>query len=70
MQIKVETSMFDKAVKEHDKEWKVYNHYNKNEILDKIDRLDLSDNALLRLPKEVTKCQNLKHINLIGNKRY
>ena len=77
MQLKVETAMFDKAVKEQNKEWKGYanmcysNGDLKDEgkkILEKIDSLDLSNNALLRLPKEITECPNLKHINLLGNK--
>jgi len=71
MQTKVETAMFDKAVKERNSEWKGYTNYtsetDRAEILDLIDTLDLSENALLRIPKEVTECQNLKHINLLGN---
>jgi len=69
MQTKVETAMFDKAVKERFPEWKGFENYfdERTEILEKIDSLDLSDNALLRIPKEVTKCPNLKHINLLGN---
>ena len=79
MQLKVETAMFDKAVKEQNKEWKGYANYDwtddydentKNglEILEKTDSLDLSNNALLRLPKEVAECPNIKHINLLGNR--
>ncbi|MBN2893362.1 MAG: leucine-rich repeat domain-containing protein [Bacteroidales bacterium] len=76
MQLKVETAMFDKAVKEQNKEWKGYANMLDSEnklndegkkILEKIDSLDLSNNALLRLPKEVAECPNLKHINLLGN---
>jgi len=78
MQRKVETAMFDKAVKEQFSEWLGYDRYdwsNENnnitkkglEILKKADSLDLSNNALLRIPQEVTKCPNLKHINLLGN---
>ena len=78
MQLKVETAMFDKAVKEHFDDWKGYvnydwtNEYDDDtkkglEILNKIDSLDLSNNALLRLPKEVAECPNLKYINLLGN---
>jgi Leucine-rich repeat (LRR) protein len=77
MQRKVETAMFDKAVKERNKEWKGYDRYDwwdynddtkkGKEILEKIDSLNLSENALLRIPTEVLKCPNLKHINLLGN---
>ncbi len=78
MRQKVETAMFDKAVKERFTEWLGYNRYDWDyksdentkkglEILQKVDSLDLSYNALLRLPKEVTECPNLKHINLLGN---
>jgi len=71
MQTKVETAMFDKAVKERNSEWKGYANYtsetDRAEILDIIDTLNLSENALLRIPKEVAECPNLKHINLLGN---
>ncbi len=70
-QTEVETAIFDKAVKKHFKEWKGYANMHENErakILKKIDSLDLSNNALLRLPKEIAECPNLKHINLLGNK--
>lgn len=78
MQTKEETAVFDKAVKERNKDWKGYaNYYWRSdyleetkkglEILSKIDSLDLSNNALLRLPKEIAECPNLKHINLLGN---
>ena len=70
MQKKMETAIFDKSVKERNKEWKGYanmDEFEKIQILEKIDSLDLSNNALLRLPKEVTECPNLKHINLLGN---
>jgi len=72
MQRKVETVMFDKAVKERNegKDWKGYektNEYERNEILEKVDTLNLAENALLRLPKEVAECKNLKHINLLKN---
>jgi len=69
MQTKVETAMFDKAVKEQDSDWQGYNiNFDKrDEILQKIDTLDLSFNALLRLPKEVEACTNLKSINLMQN---
>ncbi len=73
MQRKVETAMFDKAVKERNKEWKGYANYDWNKegekkaILEKIDSLDLSNNALLRIPREVAECPNLKHVNLLGN---
>lgn len=71
MQGKVETAMFDKAVKEQFPEWKGYNFYKKTderlEILNKIDSLDLSNNALLEIPKKISECSNLKHLNLFGN---
>jgi len=81
MQRRVETAMFDKAVKQHFPEWKGYANYDWNswnstsneetkkglEILQKIDSLDLSANALLRVPQEVADCKNLKHLNLLGN---
>ena len=73
MQRKVETAMFDKAVKQRFPEWKGYANYQdretykRTEILDKIDTLDLSQNALLRVPQEVAECKNLKLINLLGN---
>ena len=70
MQLKVETTMFDKAVKEQNKEWKGYaNMYegDRKRILEKIDSLDLSSNALLRLPKEVAECHNLTKLNLYDN---
>jgi Leucine-rich repeat (LRR) protein len=75
MQRKVETAMFDKAVKERYKEWKGYEKYSiddkdKKKILEKIDTLNLSENALLRLPKEVAECKNLKSINLLQNPDY
>jgi Leucine-rich repeat (LRR) protein len=76
MQKKVETAMFDKAIKEHNKEWKGYANMcwdgiltdEAEEILKEIDSLNLSNNALLRLPKEIADCPKLKHINLLGNK--
>ena len=79
MQKLMETATFDKAVKERNKEWKGYVNYNWSvpdlddvkkglEILESIDSLDLSNNALLRLPKELAECPNLKHLNLFGNK--
>ena len=78
MQAKMETAIFDKAIKDKHNEWKGYANYlwkykndentkNGLEILNKIDTLDLSNNVLLRLPKELTECPNLKHINLLGN---
>ena len=75
MQIKAETATFDKAVKERAKEWKGYANLvydgtltnDGKEILSKIDSLDLSASGLLRIPKEVLECPNLKHINLLGN---
>ena len=70
MQLKVETAMFDKAVKEHFKNWKGYANtyeYNRLEVLKKVDTLNLSNNALFRLPKEVAECKNLKSINLLQN---
>ena len=75
MQQKVETAMFDKAVKERNNKWEGWNNrlaYGElkkeaKEILDAIDSLDLSNNALLRLPKEIAHCPNLKHINLLNN---
>jgi len=70
MQLKVETAMFDKAVKEQYKDWKGFTNtyeYDREEILNKIDTLDLSANALLRLPKEVSECKYLKSLNLLGN---
>jgi Leucine-rich repeat (LRR) protein len=78
MQRKVETAMFDRAVKEQYKEWKGYDKYDWKEgsnedtkkgleILNKIDTLNLAENALLRLPEEITDCKNLKSINLLGN---
>ncbi len=73
MQRKMETDIFDKAVKERNKEWKGYENYNwynnnedeKKAILLKIDSLNLSNNALLRIPREVSECKNLKHLNLL-----
>jgi len=69
MQRRVETAMFDKAVKQRFPEWKGYANErgNRTEILNKIDSLDLSQNALLRVPQEVAECKNLKHLNLLGN---
>jgi len=73
LQLKVETAMFDKAVKERNIDWKGYANYQswetseKNKILVKIDTLNLSANALLSLPKEITKCKNLKSLNLLKN---
>jgi Leucine-rich repeat (LRR) protein len=72
MQQKVETAMIDKAIKEHFPGWKSFAKYSSSDstqykILDHIDSLDLSDNALLRIPNEVTRCPNLKYINLLGN---
>ena len=71
MQLKVETAMFDKAVKEYFKDWKGYANYKheseRKEILQQINSLDLSNNALMRVPKEIAECPNLTHINLLGN---
>ena len=70
MQIKFETAMFDKAVKKKFKTWKGYaktDYGIRKEILSEIDSLDLSDNALLRLPLEVESCRNLKYLNLSNN---
>ena len=73
MQAKVETAMFDKAVKEQFKEWRGYSNYGGfswydiTEILNKVTELDLHNNALLRIPKEVLECPNLTHINLLEN---
>jgi len=72
MQQKVETALLDKAIKDHFKDWKGFAKYSQADstqykILNRIDSLDLSDNALLRIPKEVSKCPNLKFINLLGN---
>lgn len=72
MQTKVETAMFDKAVKEQNKEWRGYVNYtdkdDRKKNLEKIDTLDLSACALLRLPKEIADCKNLKSLNLLKNK--
>ena len=76
MQLKVETALFDKAVKEHFPEWKGYANmsYSNGElksegkkILESIESIDLSHNALLRLPKEMFECSNLHYINLSVN---
>jgi len=73
IQRRVETSIFDKAVKERIKEWKGYENFlkldgeGKNEILKKIDTLDLSNYSLSRLPHEVKDCPNLKSLNLLKN---
>jgi len=75
MQRKVETAMFDRAVKDRFKNWKGYKNYNWSSdgelegytLLNAIDTLDFSENALLRLPAEVLNCPNLKYINLLGN---
>ena len=65
------TAMFDKAVKKQFKEWKGYASYKnaqeRAKILRKIDSLDLSNDTLKRLPEQITKCPNLKHLNLLGN---
>jgi len=63
--------MFDKAVKEHFKDWKGFANYDWTdeyedntkkglEILQKVDSLDLSSSALLRLPTEIAECPNFK----------
>jgi Leucine-rich repeat (LRR) protein len=74
MQRKVETAVFDKAVKERYIQWRGYGGYEnssdykeKNTILDQIDTLNFSENALLHVPLEVSYCKRLKHINLLGN---
>jgi len=75
---KTETAIFDKAVKEQFPQWLGYDKYNWNlknddntknglEILSKIDTIDLSHYGLMHIPEEITKCPNLKHINLLGN---
>jgi len=80
MQRKVETVLFDKAVKERNKQWKGFEKYDwkgydeeeikkGKEILASIDSLNLSGNALLRIPSEVANCPNLKHVNLLGNNK-
>ena len=72
MQQKFETAMFDKAVKAHFPEWKGFDKYEsleskKNNILQRIDSLDLSNNALLRIPKEVGSLTNLTYLDLSRN---
>ncbi len=81
MQKLMETAIFDKAVKERNKKWKGWNRYHifltdinkyfidsdRDLIIKTIDSLDLSDNMLFKIPKEVTECPNLKYINLLGN---
>jgi len=63
---------FDAAVKKRVPEWKGYANYGSQtelraQILNKIDSLDLSQNALLLVPQEVAECKNLKLMNLLGN---
>jgi Leucine-rich repeat (LRR) protein len=70
MQQKAETAMFDRAVKERNVEWKGYSGYAQSEreqILNEITYLNFSGYALLRLPREVIECKNLKNINLLQN---
>ncbi|TAF66900.1 MAG: leucine-rich repeat domain-containing protein [Cytophagales bacterium] len=76
MQTKMETAVFDKAVKNRFPEWKSYSNYNSNnsqekaerdKILGQIDSLDLSGNALTALPQELAQCPRLTHLNLLQN---
>ncbi len=71
MQQRMETAIFDKAVKEQYKDWKGYvnyeTEYERNKILKKIKHLDFSANALIRLPKEINDCPNLSKLNLLQN---
>ncbi len=77
-QKKMEEAVFDKSVKERFPDWLGYERYDWNdrsnettkkglEILQEIDSLDLSYNALLRVPEQIAQCPNLKHLNLLGN---
>jgi len=73
MQEKMESAIFDKAVKAKIPEWKGYKNYESifdvdfKEIISRIDELDLSDNGLMRIPSQVAECTKLKRINLFGN---
>lgn len=65
-----ERNAFDEAVKRRNYNWKGWAKMNKKErqkILNKIDSLDFSENYLQKLPEEIAKCTNLKHLNLLGN---
>ena len=76
LQLRVETGLFDLAIKEQNEQWKGYENSlidlesltdKAFKILEQIDSLDFSNSGLLRLPKEVVECPNLKHLNLLGN---
>jgi len=75
MQLKAETAMLDRAIKDHSNEWKGFAKYSlidasndsTEKILNEIDSLDLSENGLLHIPRDVVKCPNLKYLNLFGN---
>lgn len=71
MQKKLQTAIFDKAVKLHYPDWLGYSNYHywdeRREFLMKIDTLDLSNNSLQFIPEEVKECKSLKSINLIQN---
>ncbi len=65
------TIIFDKAISYHFDNWEVYKSYspeNAKKILNKIDSLDLSKNPTLAIiPLQITECENLKYLNLLGN---
>lgn len=73
MQEKAETVILERAIKDRSPNWKGFSEYSRAESLERdrmlggIDSLDLSDNGLLRIPRDVLKCFNLKHLNLFGN---
>jgi Leucine-rich repeat (LRR) protein len=74
MQSKMETAVFDRAVKQRNRDWRGYNNYSYEEreerikILVQVDSLDFSNNSLYSIPDEISKCPRLRHINLIGNR--